>query len=424
MTISHHSHIIQLQGSDLVLPIKGGQIDINETSVPMISGSVTFALPDELEFITQLVSYDPRLNIRAWVTSVQRFGNGRQASVISAEYPVPQTVANITTAWTGYQAKDVSNTYGEPYNSFGMRQSTIQTAELAVQDVGVNFKTMEGTIRLAGREQIAIDYINTSAPLTPSGLTLRNAVGTVLTFIGEVLSSAETDDYVFPVGEEEGQISADALVWQVGQSAWDYMNVLVNASGLRLYADISGIWHLAKPFGDTVDTGTVNYSLSSLSDFNFEVSRQGEWYDGVLLEYEWTDSLDVRHRAFDFSGGTSRVMHVKYTDRIFPGAGAAAAIASRSSKRGVVISASTVSDYFTQVGKTIAVDIGSHVLAGLIGQIQFDLTNDTMSIKTRDSLQTLSINAWIVAPDGYSWDEIVPVIPWIDADYTDFSEGV
>lgn len=422
MVVSNHTHTVQLQGSDLVLPITGGQIDISETSVPMISGSVTFAITDQLSIINQLMSYDPRSNTRAWVTSVQRFGNGRTVADISSLFPVPQTAAAVTTAWTGYQAKDVSNSYGEPYNSFGMRQSTRQTVDVAVQSVAVNFKMMEGSIRFAGREQIAIDFKNVNAPVVPGTLSLREIVSNTLTLIGEILSLADTEDYEFSIGSDPdlNQIELEALTWEVGQSAWDYMNVLVNAAGLRLYADESGIWHLAAPFGQKTDNGILNYSLASLLDFNYEVTREDQWYDGVLLEYEWTDDLDVRHREFDFAGNTGRVLHEKYADRVFPGYGAAGAIANRASARGVSITARAISDYFAQVGKTVGVDLGTHVLAGLISSIQFNFADGTMEVRTRDSLQTIDINAWILAPDGYSWDEIVPVIPWDEADATDF----
>lgn len=169
------------------------------------------------------------------------------------------------------------------------------------------------TLTLACDEALALDY-RPLANLTVPGSTVQAVVNYVLARIGlgpVVLTSGVAG--TLPAGWE-GQ-------WNAGVTAWDFMAAAVDGAGMLLRCDERRQWRLGYGWQGL---GGVNLNASYLESTRLEhhTTRDEDWYDGVVLEHEWTDATDTdRHELDVYAPGTpSRVYHERRTTPRAPGA--------------------------------------------------------------------------------------------------------
>lgn len=333
-----------------------------------------------------------------------------EAEAAVAEYQQRTgTIADLTAAWDGWVVKNVSDTYGRPYNDFGMKPSTRLTANLGIREVLIDYDTWEATVRLASDEARLMDTINIdTTERMPDDSTVRESVQMVLASIGSFLQVDEGADADF---------RSDAGGWAPGQSAWSYVQPLVETAGLRLYCDETGRWHLVEQ--ETDPEKVTRLQSAQVSSMNTRTDREGDWADAVLIEYRWRDVSDVEHVVYDYAATSQNPTRPRFYrhDRVWPGNGAAASILSRAVLAGQRTQATAVSDYSVSTDGTLAVSFTSlgEVLAGDIESVQWFLDDDRMTVIAKDSSSGYLPTSWLLAPSDFPWQDVPAGIDWTEA---------
>ncbi len=197
------------------------------------------------------------------------------------------------------------------------------------------------------------------------------------------------------------------------QTAWDYLNPLVQSAGLRLYCDEQRDWHLIDDTYVAPGQTSLNYT-GTLVGASDTISRDtSEWYDAVVITYTWTDALGATQYGYDTASeiGFSKVLHLEY-ETAYPGPGAAARVLSRATGRGLINELSAVSDYSARPSQPTVVSLPDVITqTGFLSQLTWTFPDDTMSVKTRGLVETPD-TAWVFTPVGRHWNDITAGIHW------------
>ena len=192
--------------------------------------------------------------------------------------------------------------------------------------------------------------------------------------------------------------------WLPGETAWDFVHPLVEAGKLRLFCDTQRKWHLVDPANYKV-SGLIQVSAGENAiDATDTISRDGEWFDSVVVAYKWVDAGGVSRVQWDVAGGPGTKTITVEKSSAWPGPGAAAALLQRSQRRGRVLSLGTVNDYRATPGMTLQAQLpGAPLQEGVISALTWDLPTDEMTITSR-GLMEINTGAWLYQPVGESWN--------------------
>jgi hypothetical protein len=198
---------------------------------------------------------------------------------------------------------------------------------------------------------------------------------------------------------------ADMFRWVPGVTAWDFVEPLVQAGALRLFCDEARKWHLVDPALYTVP-GLVQISAgTNAKEADDTITRYGEWFDSVVIMYQWTTADGLSHTNWDIAGapGTKTILVEKRVP--FPGPGAAAALLKRSKARGRVLDLTAVSDYKVTPGMSLQSSLpNSPTQSGLVAAVTWDLPADQMDVTSR-GLGDLPSRAWLALAPGFKWTD-------------------
>jgi hypothetical protein len=324
---------------------------------PYTMGSVTIPRPSE--FIVGKL--DPRgfpvLELHLYSTaSVTHHLPAKTSDVTAALFPGP--LSDVTDQYAGADPGSMSRDFA------GTDVTTVLTpgvpdthryVELLVTDVSENIGDNTVTIGAAGLE-VLLDFWSNISPL-PADLSEYGASVGVSGIVNEVLRRVGLPS----VGVWSGTSvmpEADAMYWQPGQSAHEFIEGLLEFNDQRIYAE-SGYLLRVAPTGEIISGGgfpniDLDYreGMTSATRSLAVISSRNEYFDAVLLLYKWKDSAGVDQLAFDRYPRSApyRKSLVLQRDRAFPGIGAAQGIYNRSRKRGGDFSVTRVSRYNVTCG--------------------------------------------------------------------------
>lgn len=213
--------------------------------------------------------------------------------------------------------------------------------------------------------------------------------------------------------------SADALTITPGQKSWDFLSPMIQAAGLRLFADESRVWRLV-PSGYTVP-GQINvaeaYNLTSGSDtIDLSAADTGPdagpaYFLKVVVTYSWISSADgTPQTAYDVAGsgvGPGLLVNVAAP---YPGPGAAAAILARGQGRKRVIDVSALADLAARPGMAVAATLPIVATLGTVSGVTWS-DDDTMTLAVRAALD-IPATAWALQPEGYRWQDVPSGQTW------------
>lgn len=216
--------------------------------------------------------------------------------------------------------------------------------------------------------------------------------------------------------------SSTALQETIGQSFWDSLQPVLDATGLRLWVDEARQWHLDK--ADRVSSTEVDLSyLDGLVAASDSIDRNGDqWADQVVATYTWTDNAGNPHTAFDVAGGpggSTRGLAFNYSSPK-PAGGAAARIRAKLRARGRSLELRNRADWTARPDQvfTALVSDALPVQRGYITRVELDLAADQMTLTTRGVIGGAT-KAWIVTPAGTSWASIPAGVAWSTYDAGD-----
>jgi hypothetical protein len=396
MTVSRHDITASILGNDI--PVIDATITLDENWSPYVQATLTTPIPDD-EIIDLL---DPRTNPHVNLLVKKSYGQSDKVYRITNDY-VGKKLSDFTAEWAGKVLQDFSNFYYIAYNPFGLKAPEERAFTLAVREININYVRSELSITLSSDEGLLLDYARVANTIyTSPSTSVRAITEYVLSFIGASLQSG-TADFTIPAG---------SAVWEPGQTAYDYLEPLVQAGALRLFCDEKRDWYLVP---DNYDVpGSVNLSYTeTLTDAGTTISRESiEWYDAVVIKYEYVDPAGATIVEYDSAGAPgTKVLTLTYNSK-FPGAGAAARVLQRAEGRGRVNSISAVNDYTVTPGISCSLTMpNADTQIGNVSAVTWELPGDTMAITTRGLLEVPS-TAWIFTPSGVAWEDILPGVSW------------
>jgi hypothetical protein len=205
------------------------------------------------------------------------------------------------------------------------------------------------------------------------------------------------------------QPNNDGTVWNPGTSAYDWVSPLVQTGGLRLWCDETRVWHL--------DTSTTTNSTfismaagTNITDANETISlTSGEWYSGVVVQYNWTTADGLSHISYDSAGNaTGRTLYQSLDDTPYPGPGAAAAILTRASNKGRQFSVTGMPNFTVTPTGALLINLpNDDIQSGITSSVTWSIPAEgdaSMSITSR-GLITIPLHSWLTLTES-SWATI------------------
>ena len=187
--------------------------------------------------------------------------------------------------------------------------------------------------------------------------------------------------------------SPEILIWSPGQTAWDLLRPILEASGLRLWCDETNAWHLTTSTYSR--TGTVTAAagdnLYAASDLVSRTASQSSgvplYVDAVIVRYTWIDEKGNDRERFDVAttSGFIKPYLVERPETPFPGAGAATYLLRRCMRRRRQVPVTRSILMTTNPGQTVVIKLGDgSTLTGYLDAVTFDLGADEMMLRTKD----------------------------------------
>ena len=401
MTIDIHTLIASLP-NQAELENTSGQITVDESWSPYVQMTLTCAIPDDLSTLDQI---DPRAGGRLFAQAQQDFGDPWSNADFTDRYGAVSNAA-LTAALGNVPNRTITSLFFVAWNEFGQRDSTVREFGLSVRSRVIDHVAGEVRITAASDEALLQDYklLDTVKYINPTATTLRALTAFVLALIGATLQPG-TDDAV---------VAANATEWLPGTSAWDYLAPTVEKAALRLWCDENRRWWLTQrapivPGQLTLRTGAGG-TISRATD---TIDRDGDWYAGVCITYQWNDSAGLQHVAYDVAGDPRSVLAIT-RDQPYPGPGAAAQILKQSAGRGRVLDLAAVSDYRATPGQAFTAGLpGTPAQTGIVSAVTWRFPDAEMDVKTRGLIDTPA-SAWVFDPAGIRWVDIPAGIDWTE----------
>jgi hypothetical protein len=318
------------------------------------------------------------------------------------------TVAGLTTLLAGQPLGALTNTYFEPFGGSQVRSAQMVTARLPIIDRSIDDETGQLALTLAtGEALLQADALVSPVPSNPGTTSLRTIISSVLTRYGAVLAAAPAEATV---------AEAEATIWTPGVTAWAYLQPMLEAASLRLWCDLDGTWYLTPRQTDT--EGSVSLAVAqNVTQYVDRMSLDPEvWADAVVIEYKWTDALDLQRTEYDVAGANpSRACLRIERQAVFPGPGAAAGILNRAQGRGRTLEVSSTLNLTARPGMGAQITpIAGQVQTGVVSAITWQAPESRMTVSTRGLVDTPA-TAYIFGPPGTSYLD-VPV----GISYTEF----
>lgn len=270
------------------------------------------------------------------------------------------------------------------------RGGTAIRADLIITERSVDWSSSRMTLSAATDEALLQAYrLVATVPESSGSLFVRTTVNYALAKIGAVLSAPGLP--VVGIIEEP-----DAIIWEPGTTAWDYVRGVAEASGLVVRCDELRRWAL------TPRTATVPYRpsfpgrptliarLDALTAATERVTLDDElWADAVVVRYAWTDPATEDSRVrYDIASLVADPIKVITVDRDtpYPGPGAAKYWLTRMSGRGRVFDLEEVGDYSLRPGMPITAVLPYDSYDGYLEAITWDSPSNRGTIRTRGAV--------------------------------------
>lgn len=299
---------------------------------------------------------------------------------------------SVTTDWT-----EVTHTAIGPRGSVTARLIILATAIAAGQIFAV-----DGVMFHDGDEPV---------PFFTGSSMMPGATGYTVAWNGTTSNSASTRT-PYPVERDK-----DALTWQAGQSALDFLAPIVQAAGFRLVCDEQRRWTLRDEEYAAPGSLSIRHGVNMI-DGQDRISRESLiWYDAAVAEYTWTDRKGNERSHIDAYAltGTPTLTRLFQFNTPYPGPGFAEYAVRRAQQRGREVVATAVADWraHAEMFATITLE-GAPILTGKTQSIEFDLDRDEMTV-TQRATDTPEL-AWILGPEDLTWATTDTALTWAAMD--------
>jgi hypothetical protein len=353
VAFSLHIYSAQIIDSpDTDIGIVGGSIDLDSRRAPHVQASLTCsdASPATLALL------DPRLPVRVQIDVEARVFAGTQT----------------------------------------------RTFDLGLRRRPVPFQDGTFTLDLASDEALLTDYsplANVDLSAFTGGRALVNEV------LDQAIPGAELeagDDFTISVDAD-----GDVRLWKAGVSALEYLQPIVQASGLRLVCDEARLWTLRDEEWTAPGMLHARYGVNLMAGEDTIDRDSGVWFDAAIARYSWTDGGGVQLEQYDSYAATTPHTRSRTFDfdSPYPGPGFAEYAVRRAQGRGREVTFTLDSDWTAQAEQTTFLALDEMPLqVGATQSITFNLDDDTMTGTTRTV--EASDYSYIAGEVGVSYNDV------------------
>lgn len=216
----------------------------------------------------------------------------------------------------------------------------------------------------------------------------------------------------------------ELYVWEAGVSAWDYLQPIMQAAGVRLFqTGLSPLWQLST-IGLLASTRVVRLSagvnLYSFSDLLSRTATAADglplFADGILIRYTWLDAQGVEQKRTDAAtvSGYQKLYVMDRDGVTYPGPGTAAYVLQRIQARRKQLNVTGAPDYDAAPSQLVAITAPDGTLAtGIIHAVTHDFATGVMTLTTK-GLVEVPANSVGRSPSG----QTIGAVSGSLADYT------
>ncbi|MFV0315497.1 MAG: hypothetical protein ACK5O2_00850 [Microthrixaceae bacterium] len=309
---------------------------------PYAQGTLTIAAPALMAIL------DPRRRAPITIRHRRRYSDSLTFAEVSTLH-AGLTFAEVSEAFNGMTMSQMSALYRTDWNAAGPHGEGGSVVIDAWLTGAARSRTDPDVWRVSwcGDEQRALTRLASAARWTPGGSTVRTIAAEALMRAGLDATLGGSGDAAVAADDD-----GDMPVWQAGVSCWDYLQPIVAAADLRLYADEARQWHIAD---DTDPIGSCTIGPEATEVHDTWDTDNGLFYDHAVLVYEWETKTGVQKTAVDaFMGGAVS----GYTETV-PGRltrkGRAERIVRRAQQRALSQDWDTVADYTIRPGQAATI---------------------------------------------------------------------
>jgi len=393
--ISKHRATILVDG-DIELRVEDVSVTLDRNWSPYARATIVMPIPSD----DILALLDPREGARVTLTLFQDFGDTYRISALTQAWPAPGQLWGLTAAYPDPATlAELSAQYRNPLNPNVSRTNSTRPLNLGIRERRIDQPQATLTLLLASDEAMLQDLAPAgTAPVTLGLTSVRDTVEYVLDMIGATLTA----------GTEDDTVEVDSTIWEPDVTGWDFLESIIQKSGLRLWCDESRAWRLDDAVEVLPGTLALSYqgTMTAASD---TLSRNSDgWCDAVVVKYEWTEPDGTRQVAYDSAtavGGGSKVLTVSHRDTRYPGPGAAANILRHQANRGRTVEVDAVSDYAATPGTACVITLeDTPAQTGIVAGVTWRMPADEMRLTFRD-LSDTPPGAYLLANPAMAYDD-------------------
>lgn len=369
MTIDQHEIRVTIGGEPF--DVFSATTTLDRGWAPYVQGRFSI-LADEL-LDSELL--DPRRRQPVTVWHRRRFSDSKTVAEVSALH-AGKTVAQVSAQHAGKTVAQMSATYRTVWNvggPHGASEAIYLTGWLTKASRSLtNPEVYE--VEWCGDEQRAITRLSPDTSWSPGALNVRTIVANALAKAGLDPTLGGVADLVIEA-DEDGR----PPLWVAGLSCWDYLNPIVSAAGLRLYADETGNWHLTD---DPAPVGTVELDDAVLDCEESWESDSDRFYDHAVIIYEWETQAGVPRKSIDAYALGSVAGYSETIQGRPAQLGRAQRIVERAEARILAQEWESVADYSLRPGKSATVTLAG--FEGVIDAVTWTYPDATSQITLID----------------------------------------
>lgn len=210
--------------------------------------------------------------------------------------------------------------------------------------------------------------------------------------------------------------SPELLNWEPGESAWNFIQPLFQAAGLRLFCDELRRWFLVNGSEYIADGQTQLAVPVNLTRAEDTISRDSdEWFDAAVVTYNWRDSegtAKTHVETYAESGATrTRTFTI---ERPYPGDGFARYVVRRAQGKGRTLDVAAMSQYSVTPSQPVTVSLpSSPIQTGVVRAVSWGLSDGLMRVETRGLTDTPP-TAWVFLNADEAWTDSTAGESWLD----------
>ena len=317
---------------------------------------------------------------RAYTKPWNIFEQGLPISTVTAAYG--GDVSNLTAAelMEVWRMSDFLHSEG----TFNPAPSTVFRGDLGVRQIVEDYIAQTVTISLSSDEAYAQDKYGWGISDSGTYTSLRELTAQLLKNVNLGITYPGDSEVTLAPGSDvtltEPYVISTDFWLSLSYNLWDILITVANSVGWTIWCDENRTWHLEPT---TITAGSLELKDDdNITAFSRTRSREGNWYDGVHIEY--ADGYDLYSETVG-NWFPTKQLYLDRKETVLTDNNAAQTITARALTRGDTYELEAISNYDARPRQSVTVDITDMpIVSGVVESITWSLPSARMSVELRD----------------------------------------